>query len=479
MKIFVVGKKSWIPVIVLLIAASAVLLAHGCRKTSTGPINSPKIKNVLLISIDTLRADHVGSYGYQPPTTPTLDAFAQSAVRFKNMFAASPWTSPSHASMFTGLYPMVHGVVLIKKRLNENIMTLAQVLKKYHYQNLAVVCAPFLNETYQLNRGFDVYDTDLTYPRVKQDASLAFAVTEKGLNYLDQLENGPFFLFLHYWDPPHPYNPDDRYVQIFDPDYDGDVNGYDIRERPDMVPGMNPRDLHHLISLYDAEIRYTDEAIGALLDGLRERGLDKNTMIIITSDHGEEFLDHGGRAHLAQCWNETVKVPLLVRIPWLDHGKREVDDLASHVDFFPTVLDFLGYENDLPQVDGISLRQAIEYGKPLPKRNVFSQTSIGRITNDRSGPGGDWTVMMTPEMEKLHNFENRRDGFIKLFDLEKDLAETNDLSGERPARTKELKETEELLQQQFSNKKKAIRAGDDFELDPDFDEKLKSLGYVN
>lgn len=479
MKKIAVKKKSLVPVIILLIAAAAALSANACRKTSTGPATTAEIKNVLLISIDTLRADHVGSYGYGQPTTPTLDEFAQSAVRFKNMFAASPWTSPSHASMFTGLYPMVHGVVELNRRLNEHIMTIAQVLKEADYQNIAVVCAPFLSEDFQLNRGFDVYDTDLTYPRVKQDASLAFDVTEKGLKYLDKLEKGPFFLFLHYWDPHHPYNPDDRYVEMFDPDYDGDTNGYDIRDRPDMVPGMNPRDLQHLIALYDGEIRYTDDAINALLEGLKKRGLDQNTMIIITSDHGEEFLEHGGRAHLAQCWNETVKVPLLIRVPWFNHGKREVDDLANHVDFFPTILDVLGIEEELPQVDGISLRPALEFGKPLPNRNVFAHTSIGRITNDRSGPGGEWTVMMTSQSEKLHDFENPRDGFIKLFDLTNDLAEMNDLAVEQPARFKELREVEKLSQKHFLKKRKAIKAGDDFELDPDFDEKLKSLGYVN
>lgn len=457
-----------------LAALTAVaLLSVGCN-----PLADSSLRNVVLISIDTLRADHVGCYGYQPPTTPEIDRLATSGVVFEHAYATSPWTLPSHASMFTGLYPRGHGADLINKSIPLGIMTLTEVLKDSGYRTGGVVCAPLLGTMYNFQQGFDVYDTELIDGLNDSDSPLADEVTDRGLQYLKGLKKGPFFLFLHYWDPHHPYNPPKEYANLFDPDYSGTVDGSNIRERNDMVPGMDPRDLRHIVALYDGEIRYTDQAIGKFLAGLEKMGLRDNTLVVLTSDHGEEFLEHGGRAHLVQCWQETIHVPLIMRIPWLKSKASRFAPPVSLVDLPNTILELVAAKKSLPENNGISLAGAIVKGEALPDRRLLAETRMGQ-PQGREQTRGNWTVLIDANQIKYHHFVNPGEKFNALFDLRTDPREQNDLSAGQPEVAGRMEQEIAQTNVRLNELRRRSEADNKISIDNLLSRRLKALGYLN
>ena len=193
---------------------------------------------------------------------------------FEHAYAPSPWTLPSHVSLLTGLYPATHGVHHGQAQLNETALTLADLLRERGYATEAVVCAPLLRERFGLNQGFDRYDTELVgrnYLAARR-AKVADQVTDKALAAVERADGKPLFLFLHYWDPHYDYNPESRYLAMFDRDYQGPVDGLNIHDRTELAAAMTARDLRHLIARYDAEIRFTDDHLGRLFDGLARLG---------------------------------------------------------------------------------------------------------------------------------------------------------------------------------------------------------------
>ncbi len=461
----------------IILTALLFLIFSGCRRNEY----DPRFKNIVLISLDSLRADHVGCYGYEFPTTPSIDRFAEDAVKFNNAYATAPWTLPSHGSMLTGLYPIVHKGDNIKSPMAAFPPTLAEVLGDFGYKSAAVVSAPFLLDRYKLNRGFDYYDQSIADAKNNKNGKHGKNTTRKGLKYIDKMKGAPFFLLLHYWDIHHPYNPQKEYIDIFDPDYKGNIDGFNIQDREDFVPGMNPGDLKRLLALYDGEIRYTDDSVGAFLHGLALRGLDKNTIVIITSDHGEEFLEHGGRAHLAQCWEETIRVPLLIKTPWINPVNSSFDSPVSLIDLFPTIPALLGLEYENPQLQGISLFDYISGSSPLPKRELFAETRLGRVSALRKEKKGAWTAMITSDLKKYHYFRHPKLGFRKLFDLGKDPGEKTDIFQEAQDSAnlaKTLDDHRKLMIRTRAKMRRGAGESDKIKVDKDFEDRLKSLGYI-
>ena len=470
------GKHKRIGFVIAAVIIFTAFCFSGCKNEY-----DPRFKNVILISLDTLRADHVGCYGYTFPTTPRIDAFAKGAANFDTAYATAPWTLPSHGSIFTGMYPLIHKADTINSPMASFPPTLAEVLAENGYKTAAVVAAPFLTKRYKLDRGFHYYDQTMADQRDNKTAKLAGKTTRKGLKYIDKMKGSPFFLMLHYWDIHHPYNPKEEYLNIFDPDYQGTVDGFNIKDRLDFVPGMPPRDLRHMIALYDGEIRYTDDGVGAFLDGLAQRGLDKNTLVIITSDHGEEFLDHGGRAHLAQCWDETIKVPLIIKAPWAKVYKEKLDAPVSLVDLFPTIIELLGLEHNSEWIDGLSLAGYMTKGTGLPDRNIFAETKLGRVTEFRKGRKSSWAVMITSDLRKSHVYKHMKFGFRKFFDLRTDPSEQNDLfSIDKEAKlfSEKLDQSRKEMIRRRLKMRRAAGEVEKIELDSNFKDKLKSLGYI-
>ncbi len=460
------------PLTVALVLAAA-WCAAGCHR---GPYAGPR-HSVLLLTIDSLRADHLGCYGYRPPTSPRLDALAAQSILFRRAYATAPWTLPSHVSILTGLDAAAHGVDTDRAVLGPRAATLAGVLRRHGYHTGAIVCAPLLRERYGLAPGFDNYDTSLIAAsyRAARRVKVASSVTKKALAFLDQSTDRPFFLWLHYWDPHYDYDPPPRYVELFDPGYRGRLDGYDIQNRTDIVPGMNPADLRHLIALYDGEIRYTDDGIGALLDGLRKRGLLNNTLIVVVGDHGEEFLDHGGTGHTWTCYEELVHVPLILHAPWLKPAAASFDEQVSITDIYPTVLSLLGIAYDPLKVQGRSLVNLITRGESLGARFLLMETRAGRL--HPNGKVGLWTAMLTPAGAKLHHYA-REETVEMLFDLAADPRERRDLSAERPAQVEELHA--QLLQMRRRDHQlfERLRLSHEQALDRQQTDMLRGLGYL-
>ena len=301
--------------------------------------------NVLLISIDTLRADHLGSYGYPRPTSPRLDQLAREGARFETAVAPTSWTLPSHMSLLTGLDPLLTGVYVDTRSLPRGTDTLALRLAKLGYATGGVVSGGYLNAKWGFARGFDYYDDfsvgkrhfgadkqEITSPHILQLAN----------RWLDQWQQRdsrrPFFLFLHFYDVHYDFNPPPPYDTMFDPDYQGTLTGLDFDTNPALKPGLPQRDLEHLLALYDGEIRHLDDHLGRFFDSLAERGVFDNTIVAVTSDHGEEFGEHGRFGHRETLYDEVLLIPLIVRFPAKIAPGTVVREQVRLIDVGPTLL---------------------------------------------------------------------------------------------------------------------------------------------
>ncbi|MHC4165403.1 MAG: sulfatase [Planctomycetota bacterium] len=332
-----------------------------------------KRPNILLIGIETLRADHVGCLGYERDTTPTLDRLAREGVLCARTMSTSGWTLPSVMSAMTSLYPDVHQTYTCKNRLPGEVTTLAEVLKANGYTTVGFVSNPVLDGTFGFSDGFDLYD-DFT---ISLDAGLdIFAVHDQTLNdqqlvhtgelvtrtadrWLQRNQGEPFFMFVFYIDPHYDYIPPAPFDTMFDPGYEGDIDGRGIHKEPRRSQRPSDRDLQHLLALYDGEIRYTDGCVAELLRLFAKSGVLENTVVVLFGDHGDEFYEHGKTAHDRTLYDEIIHVPLLFWGPdRLPAGKR-IDALTSQIDIMPTILDYLGVPHKGP-MQGASLRPLIE-----------------------------------------------------------------------------------------------------------------------
>jgi len=306
--------------------------------------------SVILISIDTLRADHVSCYGYDRATTPNIDALAADSVLFEQAITPAPWTLPAHASLFTGLLPSQHGVQNFYQKLSDEALTLAEVLRARSFLTLGVASFEYLFPDYGLVQGFDEYF--FRYPL------RAEKIVEKALDMLDRHRGKRFFMFLHFFDPHDPYNPPAPYNTMFCPfgekgclkkEHKSPIKAFlGERRRP------TERDIEAAIALYDGEVRFVDEQLSFLFERLKELHLWDNTMIVVTSDHGEEFWDHGSLSHGFRLYEEQIRVPLVVKLPHSRNAGTRVERQVGLIDVAPTVLAELAIEDEI-DVPGRSL----------------------------------------------------------------------------------------------------------------------------
>jgi arylsulfatase A-like enzyme len=294
-----------------------LLLACSCSPPSTSPSTSadgqaqwpPTINKVVLISLDTLRADHLGAYGYSRNTSPSIDAFARESFVFDRTLAPAPNTPPSQMSMMTSLYPGRHGFTGNNDALAPEIETLAQRLRKAGLQTAGFVDGGFLSAEFGFARGFDVYDDE--------GGGLA-EILPRAIRWLDTHDEDPFFLFLHTYDIHAPYISPAPFDGMFhETPYDGDVIPTSQRlAKLFMDPSaLTPEILRHFVDSYDEGIRYADSKMGDLIRYLDQRGRLEDTLVIITSDHGEEFGEHGSVIHWQLYYQPNLRVPLIVRPP--------------------------------------------------------------------------------------------------------------------------------------------------------------------
>ena len=368
------------------------LLLGVCLAISCGTSERPKL-NVLMIAVDTLRRDHVGCYGYERNTSPNIDKLAARGVLFEDAVSQSPWTLPSFATTLTSLYPTQHGAGFLEpgagaygKRMRTVFPPMAMLLLKQGYTTGAIINAPALASEFGVDRGFEFYDTT---PR--WDERLADGTTADALKWLDANKDVPFFAFVHYFDPHLDYAPPAPFDTLFNPGYQGRLGNVFDREsyqsyESDLTRIDDPAvaaDWHHIRSLYDGEIAFTDQAVGELLDGLDEMGLRDNTLIVFLSDHGEEFFEHKGFEHGHTLFDELIKVPLIFSLPGTLPENTRVTEQVRMLDVVPTILDILGIKATT-HLEGVSLTPLLtgtgEIAESkvalLPSRFAYSESML-------------------------------------------------------------------------------------------------------
>jgi arylsulfatase len=297
--------------------------------------------NLILISIDCLRADHVGAYGYTRATTPAIDRFAEDGVVFETAIATSSWTHPTHMSMLTGLPVAFHGATK-ERQLSRTVPTLPELLSRAGYETSGVVSGPYLSQEYGFERGFRTY-RDLfpaSFFQVKESNRHAAARTAyAALSLVRRSRSQSQFLFLHLIDPHWPYYAPREFMERFVSPSANVAELLDqVRER---TAPRNVTDAWRIVDLYDAEIAFTDEVLGVFFDQLREMDLYDSSLIVVTADHGEAFYEHGHWEHTATLFQEIVRVPLIVKWPG-NSPRGRVATPVSQADIFATFLDASG-----------------------------------------------------------------------------------------------------------------------------------------
>lgn len=327
-----------------IFALAGVALAAGCVASERPPENP----GIVLVVIDTLRADHLHAYGYNRPTSPHLDRLSDEGERYEQAYSQSPWTLPAIATMLTGRLPQIHGAGLDPDGrlfpLRAGVPTLAETLSQAGFRTGAIVNVEFCRPRSGLARGFGTYDfvagTDSN--RGGRDAA---GTTDAALKWLSGIGDEPFFLLVHYFDPHLTYDPPAPYDTMFQGGEAsligrgfGTVEQLFALRRGEVT--LSPAQRKSLIARYDGEIRFVDEQFGRLREGLEQAGLWDRSLVFVTSDHGEEFWEHGGFEHGHSHHREVLRIPLIARWPdgrtGIRHGRVRQLDLA------PTILSYVG-----------------------------------------------------------------------------------------------------------------------------------------
>lgn len=461
----------------LVVATALICSWHSACGQSPEKTLQP---DVLLVSIDSLRADHLGCYGYLRDTSPRLDQLADEGVRFDTVVSTTSWTLPAHAALFTGLFDPAHGTTDVDRRLADGYDTLAERFRAAGWITAGFYAGPLLHPTFGLNQGFNSWISCMSTPASTLDdhsdletlfeantSSHADVTGPRTLeavqSFLEAGHDGALFLFVHLWDPHYDYIPPAPYDRFFDPDYTGSL---DVRAYPfnDSVHAeMDRRDLGHVIALYDGEIRFTDTTLAKLLELLDQARPERPRLTIVTADHGEEFFEHGGKGHQQTLFEESIRVPLLLHWPGKLPAGRVVSGPASLVDVAPTVLSLVGIDTPA-RFQGIDLTSAIR-GQAVPSRGLHQLLEVG----------GRRIEALRTKHHKLM----LADGLVAHVNLETDPRELDLRPGPPPDDSSLAPLLEAILAD--SRSLRTAFGGDNAEarrIDPALAERLRALGYV-
>lgn len=442
-------------------------------------------KYVILISLDTLRADHLSCYGYDRRTSPNIDAWAKKGILFQNTVSQSYSTAPSHMTMLTSTYPSVHGVYVHPKEgtffaPSSELKALPSILKEHGFSTGAFTGGGQVASEIGFGRGFDIYKENMSWITDKN--------IEEILNWIITKKNNPFFLFLHTYQIHDPYTPLPPFDELFGGKYTGpiihDWNLLKLKADEEDYVGLSQifwggssnfdeegeiifenftkADIRHLISLYDGEIAYTDQKLHKMLLGMKELGILQESLVIITSDHGEEFGEHAGFLH-KDLYLEDIHVPLIMVGPGCLPRRERIKKQVRLIDLMPTILDILGIE--IPaQCQGQSLVPIIEGNAgALP---AFSECVFKNIISLRTD---DWSCLFLDDHK------------IQLYDRKKDLFEQSNVAEDYPDLLVEFKKEIESFKKANLALKSFISSGEihnSKKISAETLEKLKALGYI-
>lgn len=441
------------------LCVAAVVACLACRPAAE------RRPDVILYLVDTLRADHLGCYGYRRGTSPQIDAFAAESVLFEDAVAQSAWTRPAVTSLLTGLDPHSHGVEERLDALPESFDTLPEILRREGYQTAAFVSSAVITAKFGFDQGFDTFRQQVK-ETIEPERTTSEWVNAEALRWLEQRDPGrPFFLFLHTLDPHMPYRPPEPFRRRLAPDADPRAGRLEqvVALRDGLRPA-SPRDRKDIPALYDAEIAANDAAFGRLVAELRARGIYDPLLLIFVSDHGEELSDHGGWEHGATLYQELVHVPLLLKLPRGAGSGRRVGETVRQVDVLPTILNVLGGE--IPQgIHGRSLLPLLQAPSRRPPTAFSSLDLDGRRIE---------SVIME-DRKLIHTLAHDRHPVgLELYDLASDPGERRNLAAAEPAAVRGLSRLLERRARAAGAPPKAPPVA----LDPELEEQLRALGYL-
>lgn len=443
--------------------------------------------NILWIVLDTVRADHLSSYGYSRKTTPNIDRIASEGALFENAISAAPWTLPSHASMFTGMYPSKHRVNGEHFSLSNDFQTIVEILHRHGYKTFGYSNNPFVSGKTNLNQGFDIFEFSdwgkrhdlnsfLMINAVVQNNKTLMGTQDKGAldtnnKVKEWIRNShdsspPFFIFINYTDAHLPYNPPRSYAAPYLDKAEALSKAQKVNKDPYVYLSgkaqMSPEDFEILRSLYDGELLYLDEKINELYDALQRLKILDKTLLIITSDHGENIGDHGLMDHVFCLYDTLLHVPLIIRYPKVFEPGSRIEQQVQTTDIMPTILNILGIDwNEAGEMDGHSL--------VTPDRKAQQQDSEFSISEDTffplilsilSGKNSEFDASIYAR--RLRSVRTKEFKYIwasddrdELYNLKTDPGELNNLIKSQPGKAKELKSI--LMGYLDSSEKQKIR----------------------
>ncbi len=440
-------------------------------KTTTAEKQGENEFNVILISLDTLRWDRLGCYGYERETSPHIDALAEDCVQFSYCFAQSNWTLPSHVSMLTSLNSRRHQVYLAHEKMSPSLLTIADILRVHGFYNGGITGGGYVSEKFGFSKGFDDYKGERYVFHSENEAE------ELGFETVDWVEKNAdkrFFLFLHTYQIHDPYY---NHPGITDEFVEGEVSWQSMpiasflrNQDKKRKYEFSEKEQQDIVALYDGEIRYTDKyLIAPLLKKLKDLGLYDNTLIVLTSDHGEEFLDHGSWLHAHTLYNELIRVPLLIKYPRSKNKGKRIDTIVRSIDIVPTILEAAGIDPSPFDMDGKSLQKIVQ-GKEARNRVFFSDFSHKGSSDLRPS-------MVCTNRDFFKLILNRKPSPPKtfMFEMVEDVRETQNLEKAEAARLRQMFQS---ILDYYDNFKEVIIKSDQVIMDSALEERLKALGYI-
>jgi len=459
----------------IIILTLAVSIICGCGDSNdNGDVKNgqpatvgPKPYNLILISVDTLRADYLRSYGHPIDAAPNIDKFAEKSVIFTNANSQSPWTTPSHASLFTSLYPSVLNLQHWPNpgKICPEAITLAEALRDHDYSTAGFLEAGMVSSKFGFAQGFNPY---------KQGFKHIHESVPACLDWLDTQKNKKFYLFLHTYDV-HRYDPPDKFSNKFMKGYKGEVTkGIPLARalqklhNKEYLDTLDEMDRRKIVSIYNDALLYVDHWLGVFFKGIEEKGLMKNTIVILTSDHGEEFWDHGKTGHGYTNFKEMLNIPLLIYHPDIPNGKR--DQLVGLIDIPPLATEMLGVKT--PDIwQGKSFFKFLKGEKS--KRVQISYAEKGHCENKS---------VQIPGWKLVRSYTANKDSSIKirnrLYNTKKDPREKKNVIKENPKVAAGLKRLLDQWIEDNNKRKNNFKAGK-VELDPELLEQIGNLGYTD
>lgn len=463
-----------------------------------------KQPNIIIILMDTARASNFSCYGYTRETSPNIDKIAEKGILFENAFTTSDWTLPSHGALFTGLYPSINGLVKVGNILGNNILTLPEVIReKSHYTTVCITNNSYIGAMSGLNRGFDFFHEPVAHfqqvkPKIlrkilwrlfgkweNEKYEIGAENTNKlAKKYIKRLtfQGKPFFMFLNYMDAHIPYlSPREFRFRFLGKEINMTKVNCVNKDTWGYLAGrveMSSEDFQLLQDLYDGQLRYLDYIVGDLTDFLKKSGELDNTLLIITSDHGENLGEHNLMGHVHNLYDTVLRVPLVLHYPeYLTRGKR-FKDQVSLLDLFPTVLEFLGISWETEKyLCGRNLFKSLDQN--MGHEYVFSEYPYPQLEAfKRKFPDLDYSRFnrsLKAIRSNKYKYIWSSNGKHEFYDLKKDPNELNNLSTDDNNAKKALKKKLDHWAKQIDQ---LSVSPEDKELDDSVAQTLQALGYL-